>query len=425
MDRGALAVNLAQGLCSGGWSAPEVGAILARRLPGAARRLAPRIASELVTAAPGPYAPTARITRAVLQRCESFERLYRWCNRNDIWPAPDLSRPSMAPVAAFARLDLPGLATQKALADWLLLPPERLDYLSDPASRHERHGDFAVNHYAYVLHRKTHGGLRLVEAPKPTLKSLQRQILRGILNRVPPHDDAFGFVRGRNCRGAARRHAGEQVVICFDLKDFFPSIGAGRVFGLFRCLGYPQPVARHLTGLCTNTSPSRITDRLPPPDRPMYRRPHLPQGAPCSPALANLAAFGLDRRLSGLARSLGAGFSRYADDLAFSGDRDIAAPLLRLVPDIIRDEGFVPNPAKTRVMSETTRQQVTGVVVNRHLNVPRARYDRLKSAIHACRQGAAPDRLAEIEGEIAWVEAVNPPRGAKLRRLLTRALSAP
>ncbi|MSU91346.1 hypothetical protein GE300_17330 [Rhodobacteraceae bacterium 2CG4] len=186
----------------------------------------------------------------------------------------------MAPIAAFAGLDLPQLATPDALADWLLLPPGRLDYLSDRASRHERHGDFAVNHYSCVLHRKTGGGLRLVEAPKPTLKALQRQVLRRILDKVPPHGDAFGFVRGRSCRDGARRHAGEQMVLCFDLKDFFPSIGAGRVFGLFRCLRYPEAAARHLTGLCTTATPARVTARLPAADRPLYRRAHLPQGAP-------------------------------------------------------------------------------------------------------------------------------------------------
>ena len=319
-----------------------------------------------------------------------------------------------------------GWPTVTALADWLVVPPDRLDYLADPHHRAERHDDMAVNHYHYHLHRKPSGGTRLVEAPKPGLKSAQRRILDGILGLLPPHMHSFGFVKGRTCLMGAERHVGEDVVLRFDLKHFFPTIRAGRVFGLFRCLGYPHEVARLLSTLCSTATPPRVLARLDPADRALFRTPHLPQGAPTSPALANQMCHGLDRRLAGLAARLDAQYSRYADDMSFSGDAPIAAPLLKAVPQIVAEEGFQLNPAKTKIMRHGARKTVTGLVVNDHLNVDRDTFDHLKAIIHACGE---PDDMrfqdpafrASLLGRIGWVETVNPARGAKLRRLLARS----
>ncbi|MBS8229246.1 RNA-directed DNA polymerase [Vannielia litorea] len=218
-------------------------------------------------------------------------------------------------------------------------------------------------------------------------------------------------------------------MLCFDLANFFPSIRRPRIRGLFRSLGYPQAVSDHLAALCTNVTPSRVQGRLAPPERLLYRSPHLPQGAPTSPALANHAAYKLDRRLAGLARSLGANYGRYADDLSFSGDRAIAAALLRAVPEIVADEGFRLNPAKTRINARTSRQTVTGIVVNQHLNLRRETFDELKAIIHAC--GKPEDtRLtdaafqAQLIGRLDWAARLNPPRGRKLKALLAKALDA-
>jgi retron-type reverse transcriptase len=171
-----------------------------------------------------------------------------------------------------------------------------------------------------------------------------------------------------------------------------------------------------------------VLERIDIPDRHQFRKPHLPQGSPASPALANLAVFTLDKRLSALARSVGANYSRYADDLSFSGDSHVAGMLLRAVPRIVEYEGFQLNSAKTRIMSKTSRQVVTGVVVNRHLNVNRQAFDQLKAIIHAC--GKADDlRLNDpvfrtsLLGKIGWVETVNPHRGQKLLELLSTAMA--
>jgi hypothetical protein len=156
--------------------------------------------------------------------------------------------------------------------------------------------------------------------------------------------------------------------------------------------------------------------------------PHLPQGAPTSPALANLAAFGLDRRLTGLARSMGLAYSRYADDLTFSGSGRLRLERRRveaLVAAIAAEEGFAVNGDKTALRTRGSRQIVCGIVVNQRPNVPRAEYDRLRALLHnAARDGAGaqnrdrmPDLEAHVRGRIAWVSALNPGRGEKLARM--------
>jgi hypothetical protein len=158
---------------------------------------------------------------------------------------------------------------------------------------------------------------------------------------------------------------------------------------------------------------------------------HLPQGAPTSPALANLAGFRLDRRLSKLAAHVAADYTRYADDLTFSGGEELsrsANRLATLVAVIVLDEGFTLNHRKTRVLRRSERQQVAGVVVNSHPNVPRADFDRLKAILTNClREGPAsqnragvPDFRAHLCGKVASVAAVSPARGRKLKALLDR-----
>ena len=259
-------------------------------------------------------------------------------------------------------------------------------------------------------------------------------MLHDILDRLATHAAAHGFVAGRSCIGGAARHAGERFVICFDLRDFFLSTPINRVYALFRALGYPYAVAEKLARLCGAQTPHSVFNTLPSAERydfatrRRFEQLHLPQGAPTSPALANLVAFRLDTRLAGLARRFDAAYTRYADDLSFSGDDAFAAraqSFAAAVRAIVRDEGFAINDAKTRAMGAHERQQVTGIVVNAHVNVRREDYDRLKATLFNCvRNGAVaenraalPHFRAHLDGRVAWVEQLDFARGAKLRAM--------
>jgi RNA-directed DNA polymerase len=330
-------------------------------------------------------------------------------------------------------LALPALPTVGALAAWLNEPVGALEWFADEW-RLASDAQSRLQHYHYRWLPKRSGGLRLIEIPKERLRRIQQQILRQILDALPPHPAAHGFRRGRSSVTHAALHAGQRIVIRMDLKDFFPSIQYARVHALFEKLDYSSSVAELLARICVNRAPQDIfRDRLiggslPWIERQALKAPHLPQGSPCSPALANLCAYRLDIRLEALAQSLGASYSRYADDLVFSGDRDLARVAERFhiqVSAIALEEGFRINTRKTRLMREGTRQQVTGVVINRHPNIARDEYDRLKATLTNCvRHGPAsqnhdmhPNFRAYLAGRISYVKMVNANRAVKLQQL--------
>jgi hypothetical protein len=338
-----------------------------------------------------------------------------------------------APPAWLAALALPDLPTVGDLASWLGEPVGAVDWFANKW-RVAPDDQSRLQHYHYRWVPKRSGGVRLIEIPKERLRRIQQKILRGILDLVPAHPAAHGFRRGHSCVTHASLHAGQRVVIRMDLKDFFPSIQEARIHALFQKLGYPHNVAGMLARICVNRTPSRaFSDRqsggsLQWIERQALRAPHLPQGSPCSPALANLCAYRLDIRLAALAQSLSATYSRYADDLAFSGGRDLERAADRFhiqVAAIALEEGFRVNTRKTRVMREGTRQQVTGVVVNRHPNIARKEFDILKAILTNCVRHGPGSQNHEgranyreyLAGKISYVMMVNPPRASRLQQL--------
>lgn len=336
--------------------------------------------------------------------------------------APTLVRGLVTEPEMRERWPVPPIVTAGDLADWLSLTPAELEWFADLKGLNHRSGEPRLGHYHYRVLQKRSGGRRLIEAPKPNLKAIQRRILDHMLALVPAHPCSHGFLRKRSIRTFAAPHTGQEVVLRMDLEDFFPSISRARVQGLFRTIGYPERVADLLGGLCTNITPRRIFEEM--------NHPHLPQGAPTSPAIANLCAFHADCRLAGLAKSAGATYTRYGDDLAFSGE-EFARGARRFsihAAAILLDEGFEVNHRKTRVMRAGVRQKIAGVVVNERVNVPREDFDRLKAILTNCarlgpasqnRDGHA-DFRAHLLGRISFVAMVNPARGAKLRAIFDR-----
>jgi RNA-directed DNA polymerase len=347
-------------------------------------------------------------------------------------PSEPIQRPSWA-------TDLPSLATPASLAAWLQISPGRLSWLADPSGRNRLHPKGPLRTYKYRWVTKKNGRARLLEIPTLLLKRTQRKLLDDLLNLVPTHPSAHGFRSGRSAVTNASLHCGRAAVISFDIADFFPSVVVGRVYALFRTLGYPFTVAKLLAGLCTTRLPRDVWDKRPSPvldgsDHSHWQRlgaRHLPQGAPTSPAIANFVAFRLDCRLSGLAADLDATYTRYADDMTFSGGPDLARRAKRLnilVAQIALEEGFSLNHRKTRIQCRGGRQTVTGIVVNERPNLPRVEFDLLKAILTNCiRCGPATqnkenlaDFRAHLMGKVAHAGAINPVRGRKLWWLFDR-----
>ena len=347
---------------------------------------------------------------------------------------------SMRPVDAAQTWAIPRIETVAALAEWCQLTPSELGWFADLRGLGYKRPQPRLEHYHYRMLAKFTGSIRLIETPKPRLKQLQRQILSAVLDRIPSHPAVHGFVKGRSIQSFAAPHVGQRVVLRMDLQDFFPTFPGARVQSFFRTIGYPEPVADLLGGLVTNAVPQRAwreasrqtNTALDPLElwhlRALYARPHLPQGAPTSPALANLCCYRLDCRLAGLARSAGAAYTRYADDLAFSGgerfDRS-ADRFARHVANILGEEGFSVHHRKTRIMRQSVCQHLAGLVTNQRLNLRRKDYDLLKAILSNClRYGPAnQNREAHshfrehLAGRISFVASIHPAKGIRLREL--------
>lgn len=429
--------NLAAGFASVGWTRPALRMAAREAVGGHPRWIAPLV--RRLTAA-HPDRPDFDRILVILDADAPFARLtsrepHALPVRRIFTPPALMGRP---PVTA-GPVELPPLPTETAVADWLGVAPNRLRWYADVSGRNRHHPPGPLRTYRHRWVPKPGGRSRLLEVPVPGLKLLQRRLLNGLLDRIPPHPAAHGFRGRRSVVTNALPHCGKAVVVRFDLADFFPSVRAARVVRTFRTFGYPEPVARLLAGLCTTRLPADVWAGRPNPsadgsDHAAWQRlgsRHLPQGAPTSPALANLAAFRMDVRLAKLATNLGADYTRYADDLTFSGGDDLrrdAKRLATLVAVIAGEEGFAVNHRKTRVMGRGGRQEVAGVVVNARPNVRRVEYDELKAVLTNCaRQGPTgqnrngrPDFRAYLAGRVAHVGAVNPARGHKLWALFDR-----
>lgn len=347
--------------------------------------------------------------------------------------------PRMLTSAPAQEWDIPAIESTGALARWFELDPDDLLWFADLgaltyAKEHPRLG-----HYHYRVLTKRSGHIRLIEAPKPRLKALQRQILSGILDKIPAHAAAHGFVKERSIHTFVAPHVGQRVILRMDLRDFFPSFSGARIQTFFRTIGYPEPVADLLGGICTTAAPhwawkEAALDGVPGElrqARDYYARPHLPQGSPASPALANLCMYRVDCRLAGLARSMGAQYTRYADDLGFSGGAEFDRGVGRFsthVAAILIEHGLQVHHHKTHVMRQGVRQHLAGLVTNHRANVRRDEFDRLKAILTNCarlgpesqnRMGH-PRFRAHLEGKVSFVESVNSEKGQRLRAILDR-----
>lgn len=287
-----------------------------------------------------------------------------------------------------------------------------------------------TEHYVRFAVPKRSGGRRIILAPKKRLKAIQRQLHELLVSRLPVSEHAHGFRKGRNVRTAAAPHVGRRAVLRLDLEDFFPTVTFGRVRGLLVALGYSYPVATTLAVLMTEAERQPVEIGGTVYYVPVTLR-YCVQGAPTSPGLCNAVLLRMDRRLAGLARRHGFAYTRYADDLTFSGDADRAAvAALRAAAErIITAEGFRVNREKTRVQGKGRRQEVCGVTVNQDLGLSRRERRKMRAELHhLARERAAgrPDPAAEerARGRLAYLAMLNPDQARAVERATSSAPAA-
>ena len=226
---------------------------------------------------------------------------------------------------------------------------------------------------SFKIPKKKNGEFRSIDAPCPELKNVQ-QALNFVLEEVyNPNAAAMGFVRNRSVVTNAQVHLGQNFVYNIDLKDFFPSISSGRLYK--RLMVKPFCLNKEVAGIIS--------------DLCCYKKGNhkvLPQGAPTSPTITNIICERLDIKLTRLAKAYGLKYTRYADDITFSGMRNLFAEdgkFCTSMRNIIEnEENFKINSNKTRLCHRRMRQEVTGLTVNSKTNVSRKYIKQLRPLIH-------------------------------------------
>ena len=310
-----------------------------------------------------------------------------------------------------------------------------MQWFADRKALEAKQAQERLRHYHYRVLAKRFGQVRLIEAPKPRLKEIQRRVLTGIVEHIPVHA-AAPWSGAADLSPPLPRHTWDKTWCCGSICRTSFHRSASLASGLFQSVGYIDDVASFLAGLCTNTTPTDVWDEnLPLPDdvphrsvRFLYAIPHLPQGRAHLADTGEPVRYRLDCRLAGLAAAAGATYTRYADDLAFSGGPKLHRSARRFclhVAATAMEEGFAVHHRKTRIMRQGVRQHLAGLAVNERLNVTRTDYDHLKATLTNCvRHGPSSQNLARhndfcahLLGRVSFVAMVNAARGQRLQKL--------
>lgn len=308
-----------------------------------------------------------------------------------------------------------------------------------------------IDPYRIFVIRKRRGGKRFICVPEPGLLSLQRWIHHHILcspaalKNLTCH--ATAYVPGTSHIVNAKRHVGAAWLLKFDITSFFESISERQVYRVFRGLGYRALIAFCFTRLCTRILPDSYDNRLQrrtkrwQPGRPrkfLESRVvgHLPQGAPTSPMLANLVCVTLDADLQEVATREGLTYSRYADDMTFSGevfDRFVVARISKEISAVIGRHGFSINMQKTSISKNGGRKIVTGLSVGDDMiRLPRSYKDEIRQELFFLQKYGLQDHcsrighknhlsyLLRLAGRIRYAISVEPVIGNRMMGKLQR-----
>lgn len=264
------------------------------------------------------------------------------------------------------------------LAYQIGIPPARLIYIL-------RDRDNLYNTYKI---RKKSGGYRWIMSPSDDLKNIQYWIKNFILDNISISKNANAFVKGKSIKDNAIKHIGQELILNIDLYRFFDTIKEKRVYGLFRNLGYTKKLSYDLARLITVHPPTsywkdiKIENRL--NKSFIISKPAiLPQGAPTSPVMSNIIANRLDKIFTKCSLEYNLNYSRYADDITFSGRRKNMISL-STVKKVIRQQGFTININKTRYIGNSKKQTVTGLTVNNGVSVDKKMIKFIKQELYYC-----------------------------------------
>lgn len=245
-------------------------------------------------------------------------------------------------------------------------------------------------YHIYTLDKKGAGSKkRTIYQPSRELKALQGWVLRNILDKLSSSPFSMGFEKKQSILNNATPHVGANFILNIDLEDFFPSLTAHKVFGVFHSLGYNRTIASSLTRLCC------------------YKN-LLPQGAPSSPKLANLICSRLDYRIQGYAGRRGLIYTRYADDLTIS-----AQSMKKVVKakgflfSIIPSEGLMINKGKTCISGPRGQKKVTGLVVSQDkVGIGKRKYKEIRAKIHHVFVRRS-NEIEQVKGWLAYILSVD------------------
>ncbi len=247
----------------------------------------------------------------------------------------------------------------------------------------------------YIRKKGKNAGLRLIVAPKYTLKAIQAWILRNILEQIQLHDSAMAYRRGAGygIKSNALVHRDSEYIMKVDFSDFFSSIKRNKVFYLFNDLGYSMDISNLFANICT------------------YRG-YLPQGAVTSPYISNLLLRDFDEALTQYCLNREISYSRYSDDIVLSCNR--RSPLEEaetFVRGLSRDYSFTRiNPSKSfKIYGNDSAKLVTGLLINNDdLRVPRKYRRRLRSQIFYDIVKGEGSLSQETRGKLAYVKDMDP-----------------
>ena len=262
----------------------------------------------------------------------------------------------------------------------------------------------ADKHYKTYTIPKKSGRPRTICQPSKNLKGLQSWLLVNILDKLKVSSSCKGFEKGTSIANNADPHKNANTVLTIDLKDFFPTVKRHQVYNIFKAIGYNDTVSTMLTNICTFKGA-------------------LPQGSPCSPKLANLSAWALDIRIQGYVGKRGINYTRYADDLSFSGlNPSKVLNIIPMIKTIVEDENFLINPAKTRIAGSARAKIVTGLVIsNDSFGIGKQKYKNVRAKIHHLTLDEEQKNiklLYEVNGWLSYLNSVDKKRLAKAKKYI-------